>query len=48
MNDTSLAALEIMGIGMVSIILVMAIFYGVIVLIDRLFPIENSQRASDS
>lgn len=38
MNTNSYAALEIMGTGMVSIIVVMAIFYGSIVLIDKLFP----------
>lgn len=40
MNENTYAALEIMGIGMVSIIAVMAIFYGLIILIDKVFPHE--------
>lgn len=42
MNENTYAALEIMGIGMVSIIVVMAIFYGAITLIDKLFPHKES------
>ncbi len=38
MNENSHAALEIMGIGMISIVVVMAIFYVAIILIDKLFP----------
>ncbi len=38
MNENTNAALEIMAIGMISIIVVMAIFYGMIILIDKLFP----------
>lgn len=38
MNANTYAALEIMGIGMVSIVIVMAIFYFSIILIDKIFP----------
>ena len=47
MTDTTYTALKILGIGMIGIIIVMAIFYGAIVLIDRLFPIENEDAVSD-
>jgi len=40
MNPT-LAAIKIMGIGMVSIIIVMAIFYITIKIIEKLFPQKN-------
>lgn len=43
MNENTSAALEIMGIGMTSIIVVMAIFYGMIILIDKLFPPKASK-----
>lgn len=41
MNPNTLAALEIMGIGMLGIIVVMAIFYFSIQLIDKLFPFKD-------
>jgi len=40
MNPT-LAAIKIMGIGMVSIIIVMAIFYIAIKIIEKIFPQKN-------
>jgi hypothetical protein len=43
MNENTYSAFEIMAIGMMGIIAVMTVFYGIIILIDTLFPPKETK-----
>lgn len=48
MNSAVITALQISGIGLAGVFLFMAIFYFVIIGIDKLFPIEGEAKKSST